>query len=119
MITITESAAKQIRQVQTEENTDSPLRVFVQGGGCSGFTYAFTFEDDGTAADDFVIDAPDGVQVLVDAMSMNLLSGAEIDFKRDLTAVNLLYAILMLRLPVDAEVVFQYKGLLWPTQIKY
>lgn len=86
MITVTESAARQIRQVQTEENTDSPLRVFVKGGGCSGFTYAFTFEDDGTAADDFVIDAPDGVQVLVDAMSMNLLSGAEIDFKRDLTS---------------------------------
>jgi len=86
MIRITESAAKQIRQVQTEENTDSPLRVFVRGGGCSGFTYAFTFEDDGTAADDFVIDAQDGLQVLVDAMSMNLLSGAEIDFKRDLTS---------------------------------
>jgi len=86
MITVTESAARQIRQVQTEENTSSPLRVFVRGGGCSGFTYAFTFEDDGTAADDFVIDAPDGVQVLVDAMSMNLLSGAEIDYKRDLTS---------------------------------
>ena len=83
MITITEAAAKQIQQVQTEENTVSPLRVFVQGGGCSGFTYAFTFEDDVPAQDDFVIEAPDGVRVLVDAMSMNLLSGAEIDFKRD------------------------------------
>lgn len=83
MITVTESAAKQIQQVQTEENTTSPLRVFVQGGGCSGFTYAFTFEDDDPAQDDFVIEAPDGVRVLVDAMSMNLLSGAEIDFKRD------------------------------------
>ena len=46
MITITEAAARQIQQVQTEENTVSPLRVFVQGGGCSGFTYAFTFEDE-------------------------------------------------------------------------
>jgi iron-sulfur cluster insertion protein len=86
MITVTASAARQIQQVQNEENTTSPLRVFVQGGGCSGFTYAFTFEDHGPAQDDFVIEAPDGVRVLVDAMSMNLLSGAEIDFKRDLTS---------------------------------
>ena len=83
MITVTESAARQIQQVQVEENTTSPLRVFVQGGGCSGFTYAFTFEDSAPAADDFIIEAHDGVRVLVDAMSMNLLSGAEIDFKRD------------------------------------
>ena len=83
MITVTESAARQIQQVQNEENTTSPLRVFVQGGGCSGFTYAFTFEDDAPAQDDFVIEATDGVRVLVDAMSMNLLTGAEIDFKRD------------------------------------
>ncbi len=86
MITVTESAARQIQQVQTEENTTSPLRVFVQGGGCSGFTYAFTFEDGPPTQDDFVIEAPAGVRVLVDAMSMNLLTGAEIDFKRDLTS---------------------------------
>lgn len=83
MITITEAAARQIQQVQIEESTTSPLRVFVQGGGCSGFTYAFTFEDDAPSQDDFVIEATDGVRVLVDAMSMNLLSGAEIDFRRD------------------------------------
>ena len=86
MITVTEAAARQIQQVQIEENTVSPLRVFVQGGGCSGFTYAFTFEDAAPAQDDFVIEAPAGVRVLVDAMSMNLLTGAEIDFKRDLTS---------------------------------
>ena len=83
MITVTESAARQIQAVQCEENTTSPLRVFVKGGGCSGFTYAFTFEDDPPCTDDFVIEAVDGVRVLVDAMSMNLLSGAEIDYKRD------------------------------------
>ena len=86
MITVTDSAARQIQQVQIEENTTSPLRVFVQGGGCSGFTYAFTFEDGAPAPDDFVIEAPAGVRVLVDAMSMNLLTDAEIDFKRDLTS---------------------------------
>lgn len=86
MITITESAARQIQQIQKEENITNPLRMFVQGGGCSGFTYAFTFEDDEPAQDDFVVEASDGVRVLVDAMSMNLLTGAEIDFKRDLTS---------------------------------
>jgi iron-sulfur cluster insertion protein len=83
MITVTEAAFDQIRQVQVEENTTSPLRVFVQGGGCSGFQYAFTFEDGPPAADDFVIESSAGTRVLVDAMSMNLLSGAEIDYKRD------------------------------------
>ena len=83
MITVTEAAFNQIRQVQVEENTTSPLRVFVQGGGCSGFQYAFTFEDDAPGTDDFVIEGSAGTRVLVDAMSMNLLSGAEIDFKRD------------------------------------
>jgi iron-sulfur cluster insertion protein len=83
MITVTEAAFNQIRQVQVEENTISPLRVFVQGGGCSGFQYAFTFEDDPPSFDDFVIESDSGCRVLVDAMSMNLLTGSEIDFKRD------------------------------------
>jgi iron-sulfur cluster insertion protein len=83
MISVTEAAAVQIQQVQLEENTISPLRVFVQGGGCSGFTYAFSMEDEEASEDDFVVEAPLGVKLLVDAMSMNLLSGAEIDFRRD------------------------------------
>jgi len=60
--------------------------LYICDGDIFERSYDFTFEDDGTAADDFVTDASDGLQVLVDAMSMNLLSGAEIDFKRDLTS---------------------------------
>jgi iron-sulfur cluster insertion protein len=75
MINITESARNKITQLLAEEN-DTTLRVraFVQGGGCSGFQYGFTFDSD-TAEDDYVIDG-----VLVDAMSMQYLQGATIDY---------------------------------------
>ena len=86
MLQVTERAFKQIKQVQTEENDYSPLRVFIQGGGCSGFTYGFTF-DELISEDDFVTER-DGVKVLVDAMSMTYLEGAEIDFKKDITSAQ-------------------------------
>lgn len=75
MIKITESAKSKISELLAEEN-DTTLRVraFVQGGGCSGFQYGFTFDAD-TAEDDYVIDG-----VLVDAMSMQYLQGATIDY---------------------------------------
>jgi iron-sulfur cluster insertion protein len=75
MINITESARNKITALLAEEN-DTTLRVraFVQGGGCSGFQYGFTFDAD-TAEDDYVIDG-----VLVDAMSMQYLQGATIDY---------------------------------------
>ena len=75
MIKITESAKSKISELLAEEN-DTTLRVraFVQGGGCSGFQYGFTFDSD-TAEDDYVIDG-----VLVDAMSMQYLQGATIDY---------------------------------------
>ncbi|NDG33481.1 iron-sulfur cluster insertion protein ErpA [bacterium] len=82
MITITDKAFSQIRIVQIEENDDSSLRIFVQGGGCSGFQYGFTF-DEHQAEDDFVMEK-DGVKVLVDAMSMTYLSGATIDYKKEI-----------------------------------
>ena len=83
MITFTNSAATKIAELVTEENNpELKLRVSVQGGGCSGFSYAFSF-DDTTNEDDFVI-ARAGVTVLVDAMSSQYLSGAEIDYRDDL-----------------------------------
>lgn len=85
MLTVTEKAFKQIKQVQIEENDFSPLRVFVQGGGCSGFNYGFTFDEQ--QDDDFVMEQ-DGVKVLVDALSMSYLEGAEIDYKKDLTSAQ-------------------------------
>lgn len=86
MLVVTDKAFKQIKQVQIEENDDSPLRIFIQGGGCSGFTYGFTF-DEKQCDDDFVMEK-DGIKVLVDAMSMTYLEGAEIDYKKDLTSAQ-------------------------------
>jgi iron-sulfur cluster insertion protein len=86
MIQITDKAFSQIRQIMIEEDTTEALRVFVQGGGCSGFQYGFTF-DENQADDDFLIEQ-EGVKVLVDAMSMTYLEGAEIDYKKDLTSAQ-------------------------------
>ena len=83
MITITESAKSKIKDLLYEEgNPNLSLRTFVQGGGCSGFSYGFTF-DEITNEDDFEVPL-DEFKVLVDAMSMQYLSGAEIDYKEDL-----------------------------------
>lgn len=86
MIQITDKAFSQIRQIMNEEDTTEALRVFVQGGGCSGFQYGFTF-DENQADDDYLIEQ-EGVKVLVDAASMTYLTGAEIDYKKDLTSAQ-------------------------------
>ena len=82
-IIFTESAAVKVADLIAEEgNPDLKLRVFVQGGGCSGFQYGFTF-DEITNEDDTVLHK-NGVQLLVNAMSYQYLVGAEIDYKEDL-----------------------------------
>jgi iron-sulfur cluster insertion protein len=82
-IVFSDSAAAKVAQLIEEEgNPDLKLRVFVQGGGCSGFQYGFTF-DEITNEDDTVMDK-NGVQLLIDAMSYQYLVGAEIDYKDDL-----------------------------------
>jgi iron-sulfur cluster insertion protein len=86
MLHITDKAYNQIRSVMIEENTTDALRVFVEGGGCSGFNYGFTF-DEKQAEDDFVLEK-NGIKILVDAISMTYLSGAEIDYKKDLTSAQ-------------------------------
>jgi iron-sulfur cluster insertion protein len=83
MITITESAKIKILDLLAEENNpDLALRTFVQGGGCSGMSYGFTLETEQNE-DDFEIPL-DEFKVLVDAMSMQYLQGAVIDYKEDL-----------------------------------
>ncbi len=78
-----DSAVEKVRELLIEEGSpELKLRVFVQGGGCSGFQYGFTF-DEIVNDDDTIIDK-DGVQLLVDAMSFQYLVGAEIDYKDDL-----------------------------------
>ena len=82
MITITETAVTKIRDIIAEENKPGlKLRVFVQGGGCSGMQYGFTL-DDAQAEDDWDLDV-DGIHVLVDSMSGGYLQGAEVDYKED------------------------------------
>jgi iron-sulfur cluster insertion protein len=79
-LVVTDSAADKVRQLIEEEgNAELKLRVFVQGGGCSGFQYGFTFDED-TNEDDTVMEK-NGVKLLIDAMSYQYLVGAEIDYK--------------------------------------
>jgi len=82
-LVFTDSAAQKVRQLIDEEGNPSlKLRVFVQGGGCSGFQYGFTFDEE-TNDDDTVMEK-NGVTLLIDAMSYQYLTGAEIDYKEDL-----------------------------------
>ena len=79
----TDAAANKVKELLADEdNPDLKLRVFVQGGGCSGFQYGFTFDE--TINDDDTTIDKEGVQLLVDPMSFQYLVGAEIDYKDDL-----------------------------------
>lgn len=83
MITITDSAVAKIKDILAEEsNPNIKLRVFVQGGGCSGFSYGFTLDEEQND-DDFVI-TPSDLEILVDSMSMQYLTGATINYKEEL-----------------------------------
>ena len=80
MITVTESAVAKIQDILAEENNPNlKLRVFVQGGGCSGMQYGFTLDEE-QAEDDWDLEIS-GVKVLVDSMSGGYLQGATIDYK--------------------------------------
>jgi iron-sulfur cluster insertion protein len=80
MITVTEQAQAKIQDILAEENNPSlKLRVFVQGGGCSGMQYGFTLDEEQNE-DDWDLDI-NGVKVLVDSMSGGYLQGAVIDYK--------------------------------------
>lgn len=84
MVEITESAKSRIIDLLIEENNPKlALRTFVQGGGCSGFSYGFTFDDEKNE-DDFEFPINEQYNVLVDAMSMQYLQGAKIDYKEEL-----------------------------------
>jgi iron-sulfur cluster insertion protein len=79
----TDSAANKVKELIIEEgNAELKLRVFVSGGGCSGFQYGFTF-DEVTNEDDTVLNK-NGVQLLIDPMSFQYLVGAEIDYQEGL-----------------------------------
>ena len=77
MITLTESAKKQLDEILMDDVSMKYVRAFISGGGCSGFNYGFTLEAD-KEEDDFVID-----NLVVDAMSMTYFDNATIDFTSD------------------------------------
>lgn len=82
-LSFTDNAAVKVKQLIEEEgNLNLKLRVFVNGGGCSGFQYGFTFDE--LINEDDMIMENHGVQLLVDSMSYQYLIGAEIDYQEDL-----------------------------------
>ena len=82
-LVFSDSAANKVKALIEEEgNPELKLRVFVTGGGCSGFQYGFTFDE--TQNEDDAAMQKNGVTLLIDAMSLQYLMGAEIDYKEDL-----------------------------------
>jgi len=82
-LVFTDSAATKVKNLIEEEGNDNlKLRVYVTGGGCSGFQYGFTFDEDINDGDTSV--EKNGVTLLIDPMSFQYLVGAEIDYKEDL-----------------------------------
>jgi len=86
-ILLTENAARRIAVLKAQENAENAfLRIAVSGGGCSGFQYGLSF-DDQRNEDDFVFER-DGVGIVVDEVSLGLLNGAEVDFVEDLMGAS-------------------------------
>jgi iron-sulfur cluster insertion protein len=82
MITLTASAINKVRDLLVEEKLpNGALRMFVQGGGCSGYQYGFSFEEE-INEDDFVIEE-EGVKIVVDVISSQYLQGAKLDYKEE------------------------------------
>lgn len=81
MITVTPLAAEKINELLSEEEkAGAGLRVFVQGGGCSGFQYGLMIEEDGASPDSDKVIESNGVTLFVDPISVRYLKGAEVDF---------------------------------------
>ncbi|NGZ07193.1 MAG: iron-sulfur cluster insertion protein ErpA [Magnetococcales bacterium] len=86
-LSITPSAANKLGELlQEENNPQTKLRIFVSGGGCSGFKYGFTFDDTQEEADTLV--ESNGARVLIDPTSLNYLMGAEVDYVEDLSGAQ-------------------------------
>lgn len=82
-LVFTDAAANKVRQLMEDEgNPNLKLRVYIQGGGCSGFQYGFTFDEEEGEGDTRVV--TNDVVMLVDPMSLQYLTGAEVDYKEDL-----------------------------------
>jgi len=86
-ILFTDAAASKVGElIREEENPNLKLRVFISGGGCSGFQYGFTFDEETQEGDTSVENS--GVTLLIDPMSFQYLIGAEIDYKDDISGAQ-------------------------------
>jgi iron-sulfur cluster insertion protein len=86
-LNFTDAAARKVGQlIEQEGNPSLKLRVYVQGGGCSGFQYGFTFDEETQEGDTLIENA--GVTLLVDPLSVQYLMGAEIDYREDLSGAQ-------------------------------
>ncbi len=86
-LVFTTAAARKVRELIDEEgNPELKLRVYINGGGCSGFQYGFSFDEE-QAEDDLSVER-DGVRLLVDPLSLQYLTGAEIDYAEDLSGAQ-------------------------------
>lgn len=86
-LAFTAAAAAKVRELIADEgNPDLKLRVFISGGGCSGFQYGFSF-DDARADDDLVIER-DGSTLIIDPISLQYLEGAEVDYTESLAGAK-------------------------------
>ena len=100
-----DAAAHKVRELIVEENNPNlKLRVYISGGGCSGFQYGFTFDED--SAEDDVAVVKEGVTLVVDPLSLQYLMGAEIDYSESLpedvaNLRNLLYSLITVSLAVE------------------
>jgi len=83
ILTITSKAAKKIKSIINEEDSSLRLRIYVQGGGCSGFQYGFTLEEN-PLTEEHITFTKDNIEVVVDAMSMQYLNEAVIDYEETL-----------------------------------
>jgi len=84
MINITEAATSKVKGILEQEKENVPqggLRIYVQGGGCSGFSYGMVLDE---PTDEDQIIEKDGIKVIIDPMSLRYLDGAEVDYKEDL-----------------------------------
>lgn len=83
VLTLTDNAARKVKSLVTEEgNPNLKLRVYVTGGGCSGFQYGFSFDE--AVNDDDTVVANDGAELLVDPLSIQYLTGARVDYQEGL-----------------------------------
>jgi iron-sulfur cluster insertion protein len=86
-LNFTDAAARKVGQlIEQEGNPGLKLRVYIQGGGCSGFQYGFTFDEETQEGDTAIVNG--GVTLLVDPMSVQYLMGAEIDYREDLSGAQ-------------------------------